>query len=153
MGNEKACPECNAKIANRSEKLREENREEYNKYHSIRNQNVYNKRKESGVCTRCGKRKTDPGHSTCKMCREKFNENRRIRKGPHDRSERYEKGICFFCDNPIKQGYKVCEKHYQMNLKKLDNDKCRKATEEIKKIEHIRIKKQERGLENEGSSN
>ncbi len=139
MGGEKVCPECNAEFANRAAKMREENREEYNEKQRIIHKNTYNIRKEQGICTRCGKRKADVGYKTCSIYRAKIREYKRVKYGKPDRSDRFEQGLCYFCDSPIKEGYKVCEKHHQMNLEKLDNEKCRKATEEIKKIEHRRI--------------
>ncbi len=144
MGDEKVCPECNAKFASRASKIRESNREEYNKKQRVIHKNIHNNRKEQGICTRCGKRKADEGYRTCGICQAKTREYKRIKYGKPDRSARFEQGLCYFCDNLTKDGYKVCEHHYQMNLKKLDNGKCRKATEEIKKIENRRIKNKEK---------
>lgn len=50
------------------------------------------------------------------MCRHRDNEKRKIRLGTSNRREHVEKGLCFFCDNPVKEDYKVCEKHYWMNI-------------------------------------
>ena len=115
MGDETVCPECRAKAVNRITKKRK--RDDYNLKHREWAKSAYQKRKEQGICTRCGKRPATKGMSTCAMCREKSNETRRIRRGCSDRSDRINQGICYFCDLPVKNGYKVCENHYQMILK------------------------------------
>lgn len=117
FGDEKVCPECGAygyTVAMRSrERL---GKEHYNEVHKEWSKSTYQKRKEEGICTRCGKRKADYGLTTCGICREKDNKTRLKRK-PHKppRTERYKKGLCYFCDKPIKKGYKVCEEHWKMN--------------------------------------
>lgn len=115
-GDEKWCIECTAKES--EYRMKNRDCEHYNEIHRTWAKQQYQKDKENGICTRCHKRKADYGHSTCGICRDK---NRRqkskaYRKKP-DRSERYKQGLCYFCDNPIKEGYKVCEKHYQQNCK------------------------------------
>ena len=83
MGDETICPECRAKSVNNSLKNRE--KDEYNVYQRNWSKSTYQKRKESGICTRCGKRKATQGLTTCAMCRARDNETRRIRKGFSDR--------------------------------------------------------------------
>lgn len=143
FGDEKNCPECRAAFANRQMKYREKNQEEYNEKQRIEHRAIYGKRKEQGICVRCGKRKPKNGYSTCEICQQKDRERKRIMYGygTHDRHERLKYGLCYFCDNPVKDGYKVCEKHYQMNLQKLNNDKCRQATQELKKMGQISSRK------------
>lgn len=80
-------------------------------------------------CTRCRKRKADPGHTTCTFCRETM---RRARVKMPERTGRYEQGLCFFCDNPVKPGYKVCEMHYQQNVKNATCEKANIARQKIK---------------------
>ena len=86
---------------------------------------------ERGICTRCRKRKADYGYKTCGICREKIRNYKRIKYGKPDRSERYEQGLCYFCNSPVKDGYKVCEKHYQMNV---ENSHSQKANEARKNL-------------------
>lgn len=88
---------------------------------------------ERGICTRCRKRKADYGYKTCGICREKIRNYKRIKYGKPDRSERYEQGLCYFCDNPIKDRYRVCEKHYQMNVEKARSQKADKARKNLVK--------------------
>lgn len=132
-GDEKVCPECNAYSYAKIMKTREteEGRLHYNEVHAKWAKNEHKKRIEKGMCTRCGKRKSDYGYKTCGICRSKSREYKRIKYGKPDRSERYKQGLCYFCDNPIKDGYKVCEKHYQINVKNAHSDKANKAREKL----------------------
>ena len=143
MGDETICPECRAKSVNNSLKNRE--KDEYNVYQRNWSKSTYQKRKESGICTRCGKRKATQGLTTCAMCRARDNETRRIRKGFSDRSDRSKIGLCYFCDNPVKKGYKVCEKHYQMNIEKAEKGSQTQAAQDymksVKKIQYRSVKK------------
>lgn len=142
MGDETICPECRAKSVNNSLKNRE--KDEYNVYQRNWSKSTYQKRKESGICTRCGKRKATQGLTTCAMCRARDNETRRIRKGFSDRSDRSKIGLCYFCDNPVKKGYKVCEKHYQMNIEKAEKGRQTRAAQDyiksVKKIQYRSVK-------------
>lgn len=142
MGDETICPECRAKSVNNSLKNRE--KDEYNVYQRNWSKSTYQKRKESGICTRCGKRKATQGLTTCAMCRARDNETRRIRKGFSDRSDRSKIGLCYFCDNPVKKGYKVCEKHYQMNIEKAEKGRQTRAAQDYiksaKKIQYRSVK-------------
>lgn len=135
FGDEKVCLECGAKEYGITMRSRERlGKEHYNNRHNEWARKEHKRRIEQGICTRCGKRKVDSGYKTCGICRTKDNRTRKIRLGEKpNRSERYKQGLCYFCDNPVKGGYKVCEKHYHMNLQKLDNDRCRKMTEDLKK--------------------
>lgn len=136
MGDETICPECRAKSVNNS--LKNRKKDEYNAYHKEWAKSTYQKRKESGICTRCGKRKAPEGYFKCSVCRAKDNETRRIREGTSEQSERIEKGLCYFCGNPVKKGYKVCEKHYQMNIEKAKKGrKTQEAQEYIRSMNRI----------------
>ena len=142
MGDETICPEKKKKSVNNSLKNRE--KDEYNVYQRNWSKSTYRKRKESGICTRCGKRKATQGLTTCAMCRARDNETRRIRKGFSDRSDRSKIGLCYFCDNPVKKGYKVCEKHYQMNIEKAEKGRQTQAAQDyiksVKKIQYRSVK-------------
>lgn len=141
-GEEKVCLECGAyeyKVTMESRKRK--GREHYNKLHADWERREHKKRIENGICTRCGKRKADNGFKTCGICRAKNREQKRKNRTTENRNERYERGVCYFCENPIKEGYKVCEKHYEMNLKKLQHPNCQVAREEIKRKNKIFFKK------------
>lgn len=142
MGDETICPECRAKSVNNS--LKNRKKDEYNAYHREWSKSAYQKRKEAGICTRCGKRKVTEGFTTCAMCRARDNETRRIREGMSERSDREPRGLCHFCDNPVKKGYKVCKNHYQINLNNLSKARKTKESKEyiksIKKIQYRSVK-------------
>ena len=133
MGEEKICPECSAEMYVTNNRSRERlGKEHYNSVHAEWSRKTHAKRIELGICTRCGKRKSDYGFKTCGICRNKDKEYKQAKYGKPDRKERCKQGLCYFCDNPIKPGYKTCEKHYQMNLEKSRNKKCKEARQEMK---------------------
>lgn len=131
-GEEKQCVECRAKGAERSARIRAERGEEYLKEHRQYGRMLYDRRIKNGVCPRCGKVPDDPRYKMCSACRVKKREQSMARNGQKDRRARTDMGICYFCNLPVKSGYKVCEKHYQMNLEHLNNSKCKEARERIK---------------------
>ena len=132
FGDEKVCLECGASKYAETMKSRERlGREHYNEVHKEWSKRTHHEMIERGICTRCRKRKADYGYKTCGICREKIRNYNRIKYGKPDRSERYKQGLCYFCDNPIKDGYKVCEKHYQMNV---ENSHSQKANEARKNL-------------------
>lgn len=132
-GEEKRCPECKAREAELKIKSIEKlGREKYNIQHAEYSRELHKRRIEQGLCTRCGKRKADKGFKTCLLCRGKINNYRRG-KGEYKtpRSERYKQGKCYFCNNAIKQGYKVCEEHYLMNVQKAQSQNAVEAQKEL----------------------
>lgn len=146
VGDEKRCPECLAKAYNSVMKSKEELGKEHCKEISRKSRNnVRQKRKEAGLCPRCGKRKPEYGFKNCSICRKKSRDNARAKKGYCSGISRFERGICHFCDSTLKDGYKVCEKHYQMSIEKLDNDKRKAATEKIKQSNKIFYVKNRKG--------
>ena len=118
MGTERHCPECRARESEWKLKKRESDRENTNKQHAEWAKTKYAERVEKGICTRCGKRPAKDGTRTCVYCTEKTNAYHRRKRAEKrlNAQERYEKGICRFCDKPVKEGYKLCEHHYQLNL-------------------------------------
>lgn len=138
FGDEKSCQECSAKsyeVAMKSRKKK--GTEHYNRLHAEWQRKEYERRKENGICGRCGKRNADYGYKSCGICREKDRNHKRIKYASTKRKEWIENGLCFFCGEVVKPGYKVCENHYQSLLDKLDNDKAKEATEKIKQSNKI----------------
>ena len=134
FGDEKVCLECGASKYAETMKSRERlGREHYNEVHKEWSKRTHHEMIERGICTRCRKRKADYGYKTCSICREKIRNYNRIKYGKPDRSERYKQGLCYFCDNPIKDGYKVCEKHYQMNVENSHSQKANEARKNLRK--------------------
>ena len=111
-GSEKYCPECRAKRANQSEKQREKDRERYNKMCSDIRKRNYLKRKEEGLCTRCGKRKSETG-KLCVLCHEKrknYSQSKRSKENLIPRVERVSFGLCYTCGSKLDRRGRVCEK-------------------------------------------
>ena len=126
------CAECSAYAYEITMNSRERlGKEHYNKAHKEWSKRTHHEMIQKGICTRCRKRKADYGYKTCGICREKGREYKRMKYGKPDRSERYKQGLCYFCDNPIKDGYKVCEKHYKMNVEKANSGKANDARKEL----------------------
>lgn len=146
FGDEKMCPECLAKAYNICAKSKEKlGKKHCNEIARKSTNNIRQKRKEAGLCPRCGKRKPENGFATCNVCRQKARDYMRVKHGYCSNVSRFERGICRFCDSPLKDGYKVCEKHYQISIEKLDNDKRKEATERIKKANKIFYVKNRKG--------
>ena len=132
FGDEKVCLECGASKYAETMKSRERlGREHYNEVHKDWSKRTHHEMIDRGICTRCRKRKADYGYKTCGICRGKIRNYKRIKYGKPDRSERYKQGLCYFCDNQIKDGYKVCEKHYKMNVEKSLSQKAKEARREL----------------------
>ena len=130
LGEEKACPECNAKLYARI--MQNRSKEEYNKSHAEWSKRTHHEMIDKGICTRCRKRKADNGYKTCGICREKTRNYKRKDAKPN-RRDRYKDGLCYFCDNPVKVGYKLCEYHYQRNVENARGNKAREARVELVK--------------------
>lgn len=139
LGDEKSCPECQAYSYSLITPKRMENREHYNEIQKEYKRKLYEKRKDQGICTICGGAISDKRYSTCNACREKQAENKRRRNSTlfESRDERVKNGICFFCNNHIVDGYKVCQKHLDMCREKLKYPNCIKYRENAKKMNDI----------------
>lgn len=121
-GKEKSCVECRAKSAEYRAKKRDdpETRKSINAAYNEWSRKHYQELKEKGICTRCGKKPSDSGRSTCNWCRAKIN-NYRLEKKLQEgtlKQKRMENGLCIWCENPVMQGYIICEKHHQMQVDK-----------------------------------
>ena len=69
-GNEKICPECRAKLSNRNPPT-DEQRSRYNQRFRNNQKIIYRDRKNTGICTRCGKRPAAPMRAKCQLCLDK----------------------------------------------------------------------------------
>ena len=132
FGDEKSCLECKADDANRKALSRDSDRSGYNLYMRNYKKIMYEERKKNKICATCGKRKVESGYATCDVCRLKRLNKRRIKN--YKPLTRFERGLCRFCDNPVEDGYKVCEYHHKMNIEKGNNEKSKKAREKNKNI-------------------
>ena len=125
FGDERSCPECKAKYYAYQMGVDKEHK---NKIHKEWSRRTHAEMIKKGICTRCRKRKADGGFKTCGVCREKKNRKYFEKNfGRPERSARPSMGICYFCNNPIKEGYKVCEYHYMKNIEYANSDKAKET--------------------------
>lgn len=136
MGDEKKCLECAARdyesVMSSRERL---GKDCYNESHARWAKNAHAEALKKGVCPICRKREVTPGYKSCAICREKRSAYKRIRYEPKGREKWVENGLCRNCGKPVKEGYKVCEDHYQ---KLLNATHCDNAVEARKKLEEKR---------------
>ena len=105
-------------------------------------QKVYQRNKErriqaleNGLCWYCGKRKVLDGRRECIDCYTKRKRRAVLiyaetkDKNAAIREERLKNHLCTKCGAPAKDGYKVCERHYQISIA---NQK--KAKEAVRKM-------------------
>lgn len=144
FGDEKTCLECRVKACESMERVRNgKGRELANKEHSEYARAKYKERSELGICTRCGKKKPDEGYKTCRACRTKLRNYKKVEYV--DRSHRFDDGLCYNCGKALKEGYRVCEECYRKNLNNLDNEKTKEQRREYSRkiYKHVRAKKGE----------
>lgn len=127
-GSERSCPECRAKA---SEIKNQKDKKLINEQHREWSKRTHQEMIEKGICTRCRKRKADYKYKTCGICRNKTRNYKRIKYGKPNREDRILDGLCYFCDNKIKPGYKVCEHHYQMNIDKANSNKAKEVRKKL----------------------
>lgn len=127
-GNEKTCIECKATQAEYAWKVKHDpqKHQEYKDRFNRWQKDHYAKLKEQGICTKCSKRKVEEGYSTCDWCRAKNRIKSAEKKAKIEgtKERRIREGKCIWCENPIKQGYKICNYHYQMNIDKANSLKA-----------------------------
>ena len=116
------CPRCGGKDAKtettggycfecleKNKELERKRSEEYNKRRKERKKKLYEERKESGLCTRCGKPR-EAGKTLCKTCAERHraaNKQSWVKAGKP--TGRWNNGLCGLCvKKPVEEGYKVC---------------------------------------------
>lgn len=107
---QRICPECLAKRDKYRKPLTEKNKSKMRKY----NHEQYNSRSESGICTRCGKRKAAVGRKKCEMCLAKNAEQKRLSRNQQKMSKKDYKPqnhLCLWCGKPVQKGKKLCKEH------------------------------------------
>ena len=130
IGDEKSCLECRAMMAEKkAKKMKDANiRQHSNEVHNAWQRRHIAELREQGMCTKCGKRQADKGYKRCGICRAKQRDYCREKRLQKDsiKQIRLNNGLCIWCDTPQKEGYKICEQHYQGLLEKrakVDNTK------------------------------
>ena len=109
FGEERICPECLVKNEMWRKPLSEEQKDRYEKSFRKQQNSLYQERKASGICTRCGKRKAMPGKAKCGICLEKDAEMHRKQRfdRPNIREERIKNQLCLWCGNPATENKKT----------------------------------------------
>ena len=100
---ERICPECRAKIQSHKKPLTEDQKERYLLHSKSQKQKLYYERIETGLCTRCGKRKAEPGKRKCAICLEYDAELHRMKRldDTSIREQRKKNHLCYFCGSEI----------------------------------------------------
>lgn len=123
------CEECSQKMYEYNRKRYLKNPDYFRESNKKSAKKTYDLRKSQGICTRCGKRKPEIGKTKCRICLDKDAERHALKFNGISYENRKMLGICRFCGNPVKEGYRVCEKHYQMccEMAKRGNERRRGA--------------------------
>lgn len=56
------------------------------------------------------------------------------------REMRRNEGLCYVCGDKVKDGFKLCEKHYNIACKNLDCPECKENIEKLKKRWYLQFK-------------
>jgi len=84
----------------------------YKKRKAESDRRVREKRRNAGLCVRCGQRPAQEGRVVCLECKIA---NARIQKKRNNEIPRHERpnyGLCYVCGELVKPGFRLCEKHY-----------------------------------------
>lgn len=119
---ENTCPECRAKRAMWRKPQTDEQKQRFRDKQNF----LYKQRAESGICTRCGKRKAMPGKKKCGICLKKDAEihRRKYMDRPNIKEYRKKNHLCYFCGNPIDIPHKNICSTCQQRFKELAEQKC-----------------------------
>lgn len=109
------CLACRMALRERKKELRKDHINPSEITMHRKQKQKYQENRAKGLCG-CGKPVTD-GYKTCTACRMKARleaARRRRRKGIESRKMWLDTGKCWLCGAPAKEGYKLCEKHYNL---------------------------------------
>lgn len=107
------CYECNEE-----QNAYQSEHPEYAQRHKERLRRRYKERRETGMCTRCGKRPASPGKTRCDICLAK---DKIAHRSEISRTTAAGFGLCYTClKNPCKPGYKVCPECYDKCMASLE---------------------------------
>lgn len=133
--NGKMCYHCWEVAYNARQKRKKPMTDEQRQKAYQRNTEKRRKQLENGLCWYCGKRKVLDGRRECIDCYTKRKRRAVLiyaetkAKNAAIREERLKNHLCTKCGEPAKDGYKVCEQHYQISIK---NQK--RAKEAVRKM-------------------
>lgn len=134
LNDEKMCLECRANCANTSY-IRTQNEDVKAKMREYK-MSVKEHRINNHLCTACGNPNDTDGH-TCSLCRKKERIRYRKRFGCKDGSQHKsviwkKQGLCALCGSECKEGYKVCDKHYEQMIYVTHHPNTVKSRKEFK---------------------
>lgn len=110
--NKHLCPECleKANLRRIDYKMPEQVRLKANESARAK----YQRRKDAGLCTKCGRKIIDGDHLLCHICREKKNRRAREKRAKElDMKYKYDDTCCRYCGKPVVPGKKLCPEHYE----------------------------------------
>lgn len=124
------CADCRARASLRTAEKRAAHREEYNAQQRIYAKDLYQRRKQNHLCARCGKKlPLDYSKVNCFSCLEK---DRQKRLSQCDYSKDTICG-CVRCGEPRYKWYKVCKKHFDINMANLAKVKNVEAVKQARR--------------------
>ena len=96
-----------------------ETHEAYRKHQAEHKKEIYAKRKAAGLCVKCGKLPAKYGVFCyeCKLYMRKYDRRKIKQREKRGREFWASNGKCFFCGEPVINGKKVCERHYELCCK------------------------------------
>ena len=112
--------------------MTEHSRQYIKDYHKKRSAEA----KKKGYCTTCCIRPATHG-TKCEKCYQYSKSYYQNKKGIK-RILWQEEGKCYICGDSVKEGYKLCEKHYQVSCKNLESPKVQENREKLKKRHYQR---------------
>ena len=131
-----SCPDCLENDRQQKQRKREHDRPAYNRYMSTYQKDMRERRVANHLCTACGKPlSADTKYRECTECRVRrirSREARRERTGNISRFERAGYGLCYYCGEPVLEGYRTCPKCYERNLGLLEIANATEAGREAK---------------------
>lgn len=133
-GGERMCIECRAHYAELKRKRYYADPERTKEQAHAAYRRRYTRRKEAGICYRCGRRRVEGTHILCKTCR--ITMSNKERQGI-PRSERVAWGLCYFCGEPLDREGRSCKKCAERCIKTLErnrpkgNENWRRANEVV----------------------
>lgn len=138
FGSEKQCISCREKsYLNRKPPTEEQKKRQSEKFKEYQ-KNLYKKRSEEGICTRCGKTKAAYGRKKCFNCLSKDSElhKKRIFSRKDIKEYRKENNLCYHCGAKIENAKtqicsKCLERCKENGLKSRHNNEYWKADNRI----------------------
>lgn len=133
--NKHACYECLGKERDRYRKSRENGTYKKQKADTERKRILYEKRREQGLCYRCGKRKAE---GLCGICKAKAKAYKDKKRADISRSERPNYGLCYTCGKQeLYDGHKVCKSCYDTRMKCMEAAWAKPSNEYFKELNHL----------------